>query len=182
MPDTFWSVQDIAAHDNDRRSSAPALAKAATQARTEKKRSAKTAALTTLSKSSTPQQTVPIAKTSSLKIAPPKVEEVVPGPKHNGARQPGQQPLAPLFDLNSVCTSAPRVPPERTRPRLFGLEHCPIFYPSVEEFMRPMEYIEKVAREASHEHGIAKIVPPEGWRPPFALDTRVRPPAPLRAM
>lgn len=36
-----------------------------------------------------------------------------------------------------------------------------------------MAYIEMIGKEAQ-EFGICKIVPPVGWRPPFAIDTEVR--------
>lgn len=64
--------------------------------------------------------------------------------------------------------------PPRSKNRLFGLEHCPVFYPTVDEFAKPLEYIERIATASRNLHyGICKIVPPEGWQPPFALDTEV---------
>lgn len=56
---------------------------------------------------------------------------------------------------------------------MFGLEHAPVYHPTILEFAKPLEYIEKIGWEAK-EFGICKIVPPEGWRPPFALNTEVR--------
>ena len=44
----------------------------------------------------------------------------------------------------------------------------------MEEFAKPLEYIERIATASRKLHyGICKIVPPEGWQPPFALDTEV---------
>lgn len=78
------------------------------------------------------------------------------------------------LDLSTVRTSAPAIMPPRSTERLFGLEHCPIFYPTVDEFAEPLEYIEGIAQQArQHNHGICKVVPPEGWQPPFSLDTEV---------
>lgn len=48
---------------------------------------------------------------------------------------------------------------------------APTFYPSVEEFGDPLAYIAKIRPEAEP-FGACKIVPPPGWRPPFALDRR----------
>lgn len=56
---------------------------------------------------------------------------------------------------------------------MFGIPEAPVYHPTIEEFAQPMEYIEKIAQEAKN-FGICKIVPPLGWRPPFALDTEVR--------
>lgn len=88
-------------------------------------------------------------------------------------------PRAPRLDFDTLRTQAPHFPNPPPRPssvpkRLFGLEHAPVFHPSVDEFANPMEYIERIAQDAKS-YGICKIVPPEGWRPPFALDTEVRP-------
>lgn len=46
----------------------------------------------------------------------------------------------------------------------------PTFFPTVEEFEgNPLHYIEKI-RPAAQKYGIAKIVPPRGWNPPFCVD------------
>ncbi|KAF9965992.1 hypothetical protein BGZ70_003605 [Mortierella alpina] len=91
--------------------------------------------------------------------------------KYRAAKAP--QLKAPPLDMSSVATAAP---PER-RPanpptRIFGLEDAPCFYPSVDEFMEPLRYIESIRAEAE-KTGICKIVPPEGWKPTFALDSEV---------
>ena len=45
---------------------------------------------------------------------------------------------------------------------------APEFHPSEAEFADPMRYIRSVVRDVAP-YGIAKIVPPPGWRCPFAL-------------
>ncbi|KAL6182188.1 hypothetical protein ACLB2K_043611 [Fragaria x ananassa] len=46
---------------------------------------------------------------------------------------------------------------------------APVYYPSEDEFRDPLEYICKIRAEAEP-YGICRIVPPESWKPPFALD------------
>ncbi|XP_030377901.1 lysine-specific demethylase lid isoform X2 [Scaptodrosophila lebanonensis] len=46
---------------------------------------------------------------------------------------------------------------------------CPIFRPTAEEFKNPLAYISKI-RSIAEKCGIAKILPPEKWSPPFAVD------------
>lgn len=46
----------------------------------------------------------------------------------------------------------------------------PTFFPTVEEFEgNPLHYINKI-RPIAEKYGICKIVPPEGWNPPFCVD------------
>ncbi|KAL8288940.1 hypothetical protein RB597_000835 [Gaeumannomyces tritici] len=78
------------------------------------------------------------------------------------------------LDLNSVerrgQPTASREPPKRkTRPH--DLEEAPTYYPTAEEWNDPMEYMRKVSPEG-RKYGICKIVPPETWNPPFAIDTQ----------
>lgn len=81
------------------------------------------------------------------------------------------KPLATKLDLDSLPTRSPRSMPPRP-PRLFGLEDCPVFYPTKEEFQDPMKYISSVQDQAKN-YGICKVVPPEGWQMPFVTDTTV---------
>lgn len=57
--------------------------------------------------------------------------------------------------------------------RLFMLETAPTYRPSTAEFANPLKYIEMIAPHAK-KYGICKIIPPDEWRPTFAIDTEVR--------
>ena len=56
---------------------------------------------------------------------------------------------------------------DRTRGGDIEIPWGPTFFPTVEEMEgSPLAYIEKIRPVAQH-YGIAKIVPPKGWSPPF---------------
>eukprot|EP00850_Spirogloea_muscicola_P011668 SM000073S21444 [mRNA] locus=s73:333233:334759:+ [translate_table: standard] len=50
-----------------------------------------------------------------------------------------------------------------------ALPAAPVFYPTPEQFQQPLEYIASI-RARAERFGMCRIVPPPGWRPPFALD------------
>ncbi|KAG2174221.1 hypothetical protein INT43_004242, partial [Umbelopsis isabellina] len=83
--------------------------------------------------------------------------------------KPSSTAQTPL-DLATVRTNSDHAP--RTRPRIFGLQEAPTYYPNQKEFADPIKYIQSIRAEAE-EFGIVKVVPPKGWNPDFSLDTEV---------
>ncbi|GJJ07299.1 hypothetical protein Clacol_001499 [Clathrus columnatus] len=78
-------------------------------------------------------------------------------------------PAPRVLDLQSVKTKRRRNL-ETPKPRPFGLEDCPTYYPTSEEFSDPLNYIRSISDRAQ-EYGICKVVPPEDWNMPFVTDT-----------
>lgn len=82
-------------------------------------------------------------------------------------------PVSPIFNLSTVKTSSPAgYSPSPHPPRPFGLQDCPEFFPTMEEFKDPMAYVRTISKKAK-EHGICKVIPPEGWKMPFVTDSEV---------
>jgi hypothetical protein len=108
-----------------------------------------------------------------VEAAPVVVPPFMPAPSENAVRKALARDLAPPLDMDSLSTKAPSDFPTRSgEARPFGLQHCPVFRPTPDEFAKPMEYLEKVAQQATG-FGIAKVIPPDGWKPPFSLNSEV---------
>lgn len=51
------------------------------------------------------------------------------------------------------------------------MESIPTLYPSAEEFANPIEYLsEQKIQRIGHIYGMIKLVPPEGFKPPFSIN------------
>lgn len=117
----------------------------------------------------------PVAGTPSQTSSRPK-------PKVNTNGYHPANPPTPLsamvssgLDLTSVerrgQPTAVREPlKKKTRPH--GISEAPTYCPTDDEWRDPLEYIKKIAQEAS-QYGICKIIPPDSWNPDFAIDTEV---------
>eukprot|EP00242_Pyramimonas_sp_CCMP2087_P009675 CAMPEP_0198226492 /NCGR_PEP_ID=MMETSP1445-20131203/105482_1 /TAXON_ID=36898 /ORGANISM="Pyramimonas sp., Strain CCMP2087" /LENGTH=94 /DNA_ID=CAMNT_0043906309 /DNA_START=81 /DNA_END=362 /DNA_ORIENTATION=+ len=53
-------------------------------------------------------------------------------------------------------------------PYHLDLEEIPTYRPSKEQFENPTTFIASIRDEAER-YGLARIVPPEGWKPPWSI-------------
>ena len=113
----------------------------------------------------------PMASQPAVSRQPTRSSSTHPSHSHNvplSARR-----SAPL-DLSTVerrgQSNSPREPSKRIRPH--GIPEAPTFRPTEEEFKDPVAYIQKIAVEGK-KYGICRVIPPENWQPPFAIDTEV---------
>eukprot|EP00730_Choanoeca_flexa_P007951 TRINITY_DN12416_c4_g2_i2.p1 TRINITY_DN12416_c4_g2~~TRINITY_DN12416_c4_g2_i2.p1 ORF type:complete len:715 (+),score=150.71 TRINITY_DN12416_c4_g2_i2:152-2296(+) len=77
--------------------------------------------------------------------------------------------------VSEPMINLPKSSPPDDQPSVFdGVRHCPVYYPTIEQFENPLAFIESIRQEAE-QYGICKIVPPKEWQPDFKLqDTQFK--------
>ncbi|KAF7663565.1 hypothetical protein LDENG_00206760 [Lucifuga dentata] len=119
-----------------------------------------------------PTQEPAIAETPDTAVnakpdgAPDLISAQPTGPDAAPGLVPGsEQPLAPLLPLPPLS----QLPP----PASVKNPSCKImtFRPTMEEFKDFAKYIVYMENQGAHRAGLAKVIPPEGWKPRQSYDT-----------
>jgi len=111
---------------------------------------------------SVPKTRMGAAPMPSMNAAPPATSSGIP----LSARKAQALDLATVERRGQGLSN--NTPPKPNR--MFDLQEAPTYRPTADEFKDPLQYIQKIRNEAQR-YGIAKIVPPDSWNPPFAIDT-----------
>jgi len=61
------------------------------------------------------------------------------------------------------------------------VQEMKVFYPTEEEFLEPIIYIEKLFKEGVWKNGCIKIIPPSSFKTPFSFDTKSTQKMPFRS-
>ena len=84
-----------------------------------------------------------------------------------------------FLNLSGIIGIPPRIlenhddPEFPSQARPFDLPHAPVFHPTEEEWQNPIQYMEWIRATVGDEFGLAKIIPPSSWQPPFVIDPTV---------
>ncbi|KAH8298131.1 hypothetical protein KR018_007096 [Drosophila ironensis] len=89
---------------------------------------------------------------------------------HNSCPHPTPTPTAHKKSVHTQPHSSNKFDQNKNEEFHFDTPpECPVFRPTAEEFKNPLAYISKI-RSVAEKCGIAKILPPASWSPPFAVD------------
>ena len=59
---------------------------------------------------------------------------------------------------------------DNSKERYYSLPKAPVLRPTLKEWSDPLTYISKISIEMQ-KYGICKIIPPQGWKPEFSIDS-----------
>lgn len=109
---------------------------------------------------SSQEPAIPEIPDTALTSEPDAAPDHIPAPPTNPDKAPGPVP-------GSELPPAPLLPDSAKNPS------CKImtFRPTVEEFKDFAKYIVYMESQGAHRAGLAKVIPPEGWKPRRCYDT-----------